>query len=244
MKDHRSRKLFGRRAAIAAGGAGVVGLWIWGPRPAPNLVFEPARDAPGFRRLESGPITAGADVLAGLDPGSVPTPLDDFCGALFQGAGPQGPVRIASFSDYSCPFCKVLTQKLAAMDRANVLVVWHELPLLGPTSRAAARGALAAAEQGAYLRFHRRLMRAQFVPTLAYLTAIGESLSLDTERLLRDSAGDVATRHINTSVALAARLGIAGTPALVIEDTIVIGEISNRVLAYLIETASARPRAC
>jgi protein-disulfide isomerase len=244
MKHRRPVKLFDRRAILAAGAVGAAGVWMWAPRPAPNLAFRPAPGVPGFRRVESGPITAGGDVLAGLDQGVDPIALDNLCRALFRGASAENRVRIASFSDYNCPFCKILTQKLAVMDSARVQVIWHELPLLGPTSQAAARGALAAAEQDAYLRFHRRLMRAQFVPTPAYLEAIGESLSLDTDRLLRDAAGEGATRHINTSLALAARLGILGTPALVIEDTIVIGEVNDRVLEYLIATALTRPRVC
>lgn len=77
----------------------------------------------------------------------------DLCNGLFGGPPPAGVVPIASFSDYNCPFCRVLTERLSNLEERSgggVRITWHEWPRLGPTSLSAARAALAADMQGAY----------------------------------------------------------------------------------------------
>jgi protein-disulfide isomerase len=158
--------------------------------------------------------------------------------ALFDGLAPGGVVPIASFSDYNCPFCRVLTERLAALDAARprrVRVTWHELPLLGEASKAAARAALAAGRQGAYPAMHARLMRAGLVPTPAYLAEVAEGLGLDPARLLRDMGSAGIDAALRRSAALADVFALPGTPALVVGRTVVLGAVGERTLARLIE---------
>jgi hypothetical protein len=119
---------------------------------------------------------------------------------------------------------------------------WHELPLLGDASEAAARAALAADLQGAYPAFQARLLRATFQPTDAYLADLGVSLGLDVPRLLADARRGrrPPPRH------LCPRGGDAwhrATPALVVGRTLVSGAISDDRLDALIalERAEGSP---
>jgi 2-hydroxychromene-2-carboxylate isomerase len=218
-----------------------------------DLVFADMPGLPGFRFLDGGGVSAAPlrDPFAGLRaPGDPlpPRPLarDALCAALFgPDPRPPGTVPIASFSDYYCPYCRDLTVRLAARSDPALRIAWHELPLLGQASEAAARAALAADLQGAYPAFQARLLRASFQPTDAYLADVGSSLDLDVPRLLDDVRGEEVARRLDTSARAAATLGIAGTPALVVGRTLVSGAIADdRLDALIALERAAGPLPC
>ena len=252
----------GRREVLAAAGAAATALLgggAWLARRGSDLAFEPHPAMPGFRLVAGGRVSGGSglgDGLIGL--GAAPEPGREGrrervrrvpCAALFGGPTPPGVVPVASFSDYSCPFCRVTTERLAEVEGRSgggVRVAWHELPLLGASSRTAARAALAAARQGAYPAMHARLMRAGFQITPAYLDAVAGELGLDAERLRADMASPAIEAALGTSAALADAFGFPGTPAMVVGRTVVVGEIGARRLAALIgrERADGPIAAC
>ena len=218
----------------------------------PAFAFDDIPGLPGFRRLEGGAVsTPLADPFAGLrapgePPPPTPLPASDLCAALFgPGPPPPGTVPVASFSDYYCPYCRDLTVRLAARAGPDLRVTWHELPLLGDASEAAARAALAADLQGAYPEFQARLLRAAFQPTEAYLTDLGTSLGLDPDRLIADASGAEVARRLATSARAATTLGIGATPALVVGRTLVLGAISDaRLDALLARERAEGPLPC
>jgi hypothetical protein len=178
-----------RRRTLLAGAALVAVPLLMMRAGAPReaaLAFAEIPGLPGFRFLDGGSVSAPLrDPFAGLRaPGDPPQPeplaRDELCAALF---GPEplppGTVPVASFSDYYCPYCRDLTVRLAARADPALRLTWHELPLLGDASEAAARAALAADLQGAYAAFQARLLRATFQPTDAYLADLAVSLGLD-----------------------------------------------------------------
>jgi 2-hydroxychromene-2-carboxylate isomerase len=238
-----------RRRTIIAGGvvAAVPLLMMRALAPKDDVfAFADIPGLPGFRHLDGGAVSAPLrDPFAGLrapDDGPPPEPLPSgaLCAGLF-GPGPLSPrtVPVASFSDYYCPYCRDLTVRLAARDDPDLRIVWHELPLLGEASEAAARAALAADMQGAYATFQARLLRAAFQPTDAYLAEVGRSLDLDTPRLLADARGEEVDRRLATSARAAATLGIGATPALVVGRTLVTGAIADDRLDALIDLERA-----
>jgi predicted DsbA family dithiol-disulfide isomerase len=240
-----------RRNLLAAGGALVLGsgavmsarLGLWRGRA---FQFEALEEPAGFRRISAGDISRGADPLVGLKTSGAGSSVRDkevlasgICLSLFgTNEPPPGVVSIASFSDYRCPYCRVLTEKLAEIEIASageVSVKWHEWPLLGDVSEISANAALAARRQGAYLPVHARLMRTPFVPTEGYLRSMAIDLGIDPERLLADMNGSAVAQEIETSRRLAALFGFPGTPALVVGRTVVVGVIGSGRLARLIE---------
>lgn len=210
--------------------------------------FAPVAGVEGFRQFDGGQRSQHFDPFIGLDPSTAPNlPSSDlsgrFCQTLFGAAPiPMGIVPIASFSDYNCPYCRRLTQRLvalAARDDVQIRLRWHELPLLGPMSVFAAKAALAARRQGAYAAMHRHFMISPVRPSRSYLVGLAESLELDVPRLLADMDSSAIAVELADSAALAARFGIVGTPALVVGRTRVMGAITDRTLIRLI----ARERA-
>ena len=199
-----------------------------------DFAFGEIPGLPGFRRLEAGGVSSRpVDPFVGLRAPDAPPPP------------PPGAVPVAAFSDYYCPYCRDLTSRLAARADGALSITWHELPLLGDASEAAARASLAADLQGAYPAFQARLMRAAFQPTDAYLTEVGMSLGLDTTRLLEDARGHEVARRLAQSARAAATLGIGATPALVVGRTLVSGAIPDDRLDRLVALERAEgPRPC
>jgi len=162
------------------------------------------------------------------------------CRALFHdvsspSSGPSDhPVQIVTFLDYRCPYCKTLSGILAAMPDDSVRFVYREWPILGDASVLAARAALAADRQGKYVAFHNRLMTSRLIPTPALIDSIAADLGLDVEKLHADMNAEATAQAIGQTASLAAALGLAGTPTVVVGRTIVQGDITRRQLEKLI----------
>lgn len=239
-----------RRKVVAGSAALAAGYGVYCSVPAlfgPRIEFETLDDPSGFRRIAGGRISTGFAPFAGISSDRVPDPLveraarivkDDICGALFGASTTDSDVvRLASFSDYYCPFCRVQTKRLSMIERRSggrVRVAWHELPLLGDGSRLAAKAALAARRQGAYAAFQERMMTAAFQTTPAYLATVSTSLGLDYDHLEADMSSPDIDLELHVTAELARRFGFIGTPALVIGTTAVQGEIGERVTTELI----------
>jgi predicted DsbA family dithiol-disulfide isomerase len=248
MNDMPANAKTGRRTFVLALAGGAAAVWWGWPSVAPFFVgsfdFEALDDPPGFRRLSGGQTSSFPNPFLGLE-GTPAVDLSaeeaaaraDICSALFGAVPDPGVVPIASFSDYNCPYCRVLTERLVSIAERSegaVTITWHEWPLLGVTSEFAARAALAADIQGAYATFHRRLMQTRLVPTERFVSSIAADIGADPVQLLADMNGpNVAARLRNTD-ALARIFGFVGTPSLVIGRTIVIGTVSEATIAALI----------
>ena len=256
------KKRSSRRVVILGAAVSVLALgWIAVPRLRrlinKGFEFEPIDDPAGFRRISAGEVSRGIDPFLGLRPaeeGTSDSEIDslrsNLCQHLFgPDEIPDGVVPIASFSDYRCPYCRVLTQKLAEIEAESggrVRVTWHEWPLLGDISEVAARAALAAKRQGAYVAFHTRLMQTAFVPTIGYLQDLGNRLGIDAAQLIADMEGAGVDREIAISRGLAGLFGFPGTPALVVGRTVAVGAIGDEELILLIdqERADGPPAVC
>lgn len=208
--------------------------------------FENLDEPKGFRQISGGPSSSGIDPWIGIES---PTKQErlvtvaevraDICNALFGSPNmDQDTVPIASFSDYYCPYCRIQTKRLAELAEemgSSVRVAWHELPLLGDTSTLAAKAALAAKRQNAYLQFHERLISSPFQATTEYLKALADSIGVDHKRLVSDMNSEAVLREIDTSSALSEIFAFIGTPAMVIGRTVVQGQISDQTLRRLVE---------
>jgi predicted DsbA family dithiol-disulfide isomerase len=237
-----------RRALVFGGVATGIALALSGPswlrrQFAGSLEFEQLREPAGFRRVTSGEMRSTVLALQPTNPGNSlqtwATQRSNFCEALFGATTiPNGVVPIASFSDYNCPYCRLLTAEVARVDaeaRGTVRVTWHEWPIFGPNSETAARAALAAGQQGAYFPVHRRLMRSGFAPTPQYLEDVAAGADIDSVRLMADMESPMVAAALDTSRKLAGLFAFPGTPALVVGRTVVVGNVGRGTLLTLID---------
>lgn len=248
-RSRRSPRGVRRFVLIAAIGAAAVALWTafpWLERTlfAGDFEFTELEEPDGFRRILAGEVSGGWDPLAGITDATeaaeaIPPDTQELCRALFGAASIDADVvPIAYFTDYRCPYCRVLSRHLAALENEThpaVRIAWHEWPVLGEMSELAARAALAAKRQDAYAAFHERLMQTAFLPTPAYLRSISERLGLDADRLLADMESVEVGRELAKARGLAAIFGFRGTPGLVVGRTVVVGAIDEARLRALVE---------
>lgn len=233
-----------------------IGLGYTAFRYAPSLIPEKlqleAMDSPkGFRKYVAGESSGGSfDPFAGLK-SDVDVVLQNarleadarvsanICDSLYAGLDLKTTqVPMASFSDYYCPFCRLQTKRLADLAKTRtreVAVAWHELPLLGEVSNTAAKAALAAKRQGAYVEFHDRLMRTPFSATPEYLSRLAKDIGVDEDRLIADMNGEEVAVELENSAALSRAFAFFGTPALVIGRTVVQGQVSDRMIDRIIQ---------
>jgi protein-disulfide isomerase len=157
---------------------------------------------------------------------------------------PAGDVTIVEFFDVRCSFCRRLHPELEALIAADrgVRVVMKDLPIFGAQSVWAARALLAAHRQGGYARLQDALLRLRGEATEAAIQAEARRIGLDWQRLRRDMEDPAIMARIEANVALAQRLGISGTPALIIGDTLVPGAVDQRRLAALVAAQRAAQR--
>lgn len=200
----------------------------------------------GFRKMAGEAQFSGglANPLIGLDRQAAPLPPlsdGDMCQALFSQG--DGRLALSYFTDYQCPYCRVLgrdLKQLAAARADRLELSYHELPLLGPGSVIGAKAALAARKQGAYDDMHRLLNTGVVRINQAYVEKIGSELGLDLGKLRADMEGPGVARALVTSQAIADRFAVIGTPFLLIGRTAIYGRISPELLDRLATAELAR----
>lgn len=154
---------------------------------------------------------------------------------------PEGDVTVVEFFDYRCPYCRraaEVLQELVAVD-PNVRLVMKEYPILSQESVEAARVALAAAKQNRYEVFHFALMEKGGSMSEAEVMAIAEASGLDMVRLQQDLQLPEIEEALRRNYALAEAIGVNGTPAMVVGNTLVPGVVSLERLRNLVAEARA-----
>jgi protein-disulfide isomerase len=158
-------------------------------------------------------------------------------------ANPNGKITVTEFYDYRCPHCVNAAPAVLALIKSSpdVRFVFKEFPIFGAASDRAALAAIAVKRAGGdYLGLYRDFMAARPLndPSIdQILTAHGvapaklEEASLKTE----------ATAQLAAVRQLAISLGIQGTPAFVIGDTLVPGEDMDAVRAAIAAAKAHAP---
>ncbi len=152
---------------------------------------------------------------------------------------PKGDVTLVEFLDYNCGYCKAELPRIVALTKRDpgVRLVIKEFPILGPTSVLAARWALAAREQGKYAEFHQAAMAHKGAIGEESLAAMASKLGLNVANLKAAANGAGITATIKANYELADALGISGTPAIVIGDSLIPGAVPMETLEAAIAEA-------
>jgi protein-disulfide isomerase len=155
---------------------------------------------------------------------------------------PAGDVTLVEFFDYRCPYCKQMTDTLAQLieEDPNLRLVMKEFPILSAESLMAARAALAAQNQGKYESFHFALMEGGGGFTEDEIMAVADSVGLDVAQLQADMQDPEIEAALRRNNSLAERIGVTGTPAFVVGDTLLTGATSLEQLRALIAEARAK----
>jgi len=150
-------------------------------------------------------------------------------------ANPNGKITVTEFYDYRCPHCVNMAPTVLSIihDNPNVRFVFKEFPIFGATSDKAAEGALIVKQRGGdYIGLYRDFMATKGLND----SSIDQILAAHgvTPANLNDQAVVAQTSaHLSAVKHLAITLGIDGTPAFVIGDTLIPGEDSDALRAAI-----------
>lgn len=154
---------------------------------------------------------------------------------------PDAKVTVVEFFDYRCPHCKNSlpdVKRLVETDHA-VRFSFIEYPILTQDSVEAAKAAVAARRQGdKYLAFHFALMATTGSLPKERILSIAKDVGLDVPKLEKDMNDPAVEDVIKQSIALADKLHFNGTPTFVINNTIIVGELTHGELADLVKKNS------
>jgi protein-disulfide isomerase len=135
-------------------------------------------------------------------------------------ANPGGKVTVVEFFDYRCPYCKAALPNLMdliAKDR-DVRFVFKEYPILDSegkpgVSKRAALAAMASQAGGKYLQVHNLLMSKRALDDPDIVAALSAN-GVDPDAALKDTPA--AEKRLADNFALAAAIGVTGTPSFIV----------------------------
>lgn len=159
-------------------------------------------------------------------------------GYSYVGGNPNGDVTVIEFFDYRCGYCRKVRDDIVTLIQgdSNVRVVFKEFPILGATSREAARAAVAAKKQGddKYWAFHQAMLGVEGLDRDAiYDIAAGQGL--DVAKLKADMQSPDVEDVLAKNHALGEAIGVDGTPAFIIGDALYPGALSASELKALVD---------
>ncbi len=148
----------------------------------------------------------------------------------FVAGNPKGAITVVEFFDYRCGYCKAAQpeiEQLLAQNR-DVRLVLKEFPILPDrdgrlgVSLRAARAALAAGAQGKYVAVHTALMAQKTLDDDA-INAVLAANGLNPGAIKASGEADAVTDHLTATHTLGNAIGVQGTPAFIIGETMIAG---------------------
>ncbi len=152
---------------------------------------------------------------------------------------PNGKIVLVEFSDYACTYCRRSVSDVEALVARfpDLKVVVREMPILSPESAAAAKMAMAAAQQGKFAAFHKAMFAAGRVNGDS-IEAAARVAGLDLSRAQQTLSDPASQAELARNVDMARQLGFEGTPSWVVGDQAASGAIGRDDLAKMIEAAN------
>ena len=146
-------------------------------------------------------------------------------------------VTLEEFGDYQCPPCGELHPTLKKLKQeygANLNFIFRNLPLtkIHHNALAAAQAAEAARMQNHFWEMHDLLYENQHlwkddINPRSIFTKFAADLGLNTKQFLNDLDGEQVQMRIEADAAAAAKVGIEGTPTILINGRQLRGEMTT-----------------
>lgn len=161
-------------------------------------------------------------------------------GVSFVGGNPNGDITIVEFLDYRCGYCRRAHTDMMKLLKADGNVRWivKEFPILGADSDLASKLAVATLQHygsDAYFNLHNVLMEFKGPMNNGTLARIAKDAGIELEPIRARMDSKEVSDHIGRMHALGQQLGVTGTPAFVIEDTILRGYLPLADMQNIVE---------
>ena len=157
---------------------------------------------------------------------------------------PTGTITVTEFFDYRCSFCRHATPEIVELVQKNpdVRLVLKDFVIFGNDSEAAARIALGSKDQGKSLELYKALM-AENALDAAGAVRIAQGLGVDLAKAKAVGESQAVTQHLADTSALAKTLGLQGTPAFIVGDTLVPGADMNALKLAIEQVRAGKAKA-
>jgi protein-disulfide isomerase len=119
-------------------------------------------------------------------------------------------------------------------EHPDVRFIFKEFPILGPESSLAAKAGLAAARQGAYLKFHQALMALSGSITMNAIEELAGKQGLDVSKLKGDMESPEVQSILTRNRELGIKLGVNATPTFVVGSELISGAIDTATFERLV----------
>ena len=138
------------------------------------------------------------------------------------GATTEPIIRVVSYSDFLCPYCRRFRTVLKQLRNAfgeRLEYVFRHFPneRVHPGANFAARAAEAAANQGRFWEMHDRLFDEESSFGEPRIRELARDIGLDMERFDGDLVATATRERIENDLAAAQRDGVTGTPTIYID---------------------------
>ena len=155
---------------------------------------------------------------------------------------PKGTVTLIEFFDYQCIHCKKMKPVIAELLSKNdqVRVIYKEFPIFGEGSEIASKASLSAAMQDKYLQMQAALFKSEKRLNKDVVMSIAKSIGLDTNKLTKDMNSEVVQKELNDNRALAEKLHLMGTPAVIVIATDTQGQPKNNAIPAFVPGAASQ----
>jgi protein-disulfide isomerase len=156
------------------------------------------------------------------------------------GGNPDGDITIVEFSDYRCGYCRKAFADMEELIKSdgNIRFVVKELPILGPQSLISSQFAISVRQlygDDAYKTAHDALISLRGEATPETMARLALELGHDPAALDARMASPEVMAIIEANHALATTMGIDGTPAFVVKDTMVRGYVPLQGMRQIVD---------
>ena len=146
---------------------------------------------------------------------------------------------IIEFFDYRCGYCSKQANDFQKLlnNSDNVKIIYMEWPIFGDISDTAAKIALIVWQRhpNLYFEVHNQFM--QLGPKMKKVSIVDilNKIDLNGEEIFQEAASQKSNDIIEANMKLAKSLGLRGTPASIVNDSIYPGYLQYRTLEALIK---------
>ncbi|MEE2662389.1 MAG: DsbA family protein [Pseudomonadota bacterium] len=157
---------------------------------------------------------------------------------------PDGDISIVEFVDHGCGVCKRFHPILKELIRTDpgIRLLYKEWPILGANSVLASRAAIASRRQGKYKIFLDALLGSPSPLSTPNIMALAQSVSIKIKQLKKDMKSPKVDEILLKNYRLAERLGLNGTPSLVIEKKLFRGGRDLQTLRAIVQDIRYKKR--
>ena len=160
-------------------------------------------------------------------------------GALPTVGNSDAEMTVVEFFDYRCGYCAKQAKDFEKLlnESENVKIVYLEWPIFGDISDTAAKIALIIWDNypDKYFDIHNGLMKLGPRMKKDSIISLLNENNFDGEKIFNQALDQTENSVINENFKLAKSLGLRGTPASVINDSIYPGYIKYEVLSNLVK---------